>query len=162
MGAGSEQGEPRIRVERAFLELPTRAPDPRELARARAAMAGQPLEPEPTDPALAWPREILLWERERTASERVEVAAARIGDAALVTVPGEMFASLGMRIKEQSPLQPTLVIELGNGYHGYLPTAEAFAGGGYETRLARTSKLAPEAGPRIAEAAVALLKKLAE
>ena len=41
---------------------------------------------------------------------------------------------------------------------GYLPTQRAFAGGGYETRLARSSQLVPEAGEQLVELALSLLR----
>lgn len=90
----------------------------------------------------------------------VEVQAVRIGDAALVTNPTEFFADLGLAIKRGSPWQPTMVVELANGYAGYSPTEKAFSEGGYETRTARSSFLAPGAGEAIVEASLDLLKTL--
>ncbi len=92
----------------------------------------------------------------------VEVQAMRIGGAAIASNPTEYFCALGLSIKHGSPLQPTFVVELANGYAGYSPTAEAFQGGGYETRTARSSFLAPGAGETIAECAVRLLQRLAQ
>ena len=91
---------------------------------------------------------------------RVEIQAARIGDAALVTNPAEFFAELGLAIKRESTWNPTMVVELANGYAGYVPTEKAFSEGGYETRTARSSFLAPGAGESIVEESVALLKTL--
>ena len=93
---------------------------------------------------------------------KVEVQAMRIGPAAIATNPCEYFCALGLAIKEGSPWKPTIVAELANGYAGYSPTKEAFAGGGYEVRTARSSFLAPGTGEEMAEAAVRLLKGLAE
>ena len=92
----------------------------------------------------------------------VEIQAIRIGDAAIVTNPTEFFCALGLSIKDASPWKPTLVVELANGYAGYAPTNEAFKGGGYETRTARSSFLAPGSGEEIVNASVRLLHKLAE
>jgi len=55
----------------------------------------------------------------------------------------------------------TLVAELANGWHGYVPTPEAFAHGGYEPRFDSTSRLDPGAGDTMTDAAIALLRKLA-
>jgi hypothetical protein len=40
-------------------------------------------------------------------------------------------------------------VALANGCHGYVPTPEAFGGGGYETWLCRSSKLEPRAGDKL-------------
>ncbi|MCC6144443.1 MAG: hypothetical protein IT368_11615 [Candidatus Hydrogenedentes bacterium] len=90
----------------------------------------------------------------------VEVQALCIGDAAIVTNPTEYFCALGLNIKARSPWPVTLVSELSNGYAGYCPTRAAFDGGGYETRTARSSFLAPGSGERIADVSVDLLNKL--
>ena len=80
---------------------------------------------------------------------------------------GRTFVRCGERAFEVypivagSPLQETLVVELANGCEGYLPTARAFAEGGYETRLARSSKLTPETGEAVVEQATELLKEIA-
>ena len=91
----------------------------------------------------------------------VEVQTLRIGDAAIASNPAEYFCQLGLNIKKGSPWKPTMVAELANGYSGYCPTAEAFKGGGYEVRTARSSYLAPGSGEQIVEASVKLLNQLA-
>lgn len=53
-------------------------------------------------------------------------------DLAIIFVPGELFASTGLKIKAISPYKTTIVSTLSNGSVGYLPTPEAFASGGYE------------------------------
>jgi len=110
----------------------------------------------------AYLREAALVRARKTESPtaRVEVQAMRIGSAAIAINPTEYFCALGLAIKEGSPWKPTLVAELANGYAGYSPTKEAFAGGGYEVRTARSSFLAPGTGEEMAAAAVRLLKAL--
>ena len=83
-----------------------------------------------------------------------EVQVFRIGPVGIASNTCEFFCQLGLDIKARSPLKPTFVVELANGCHGYCPTPDAFTGGGYETRTARSSYLAPEAGPAIVDAAV--------
>ena len=82
--------------------------------------------------------------------ERVSVPlqAMRIGDLGIAAVPCEVFAATGLEIKARSPLKPTFLIELANGYNGYLPTPEQHAWGGYETWPARSSYLEVEAAPK--------------
>lgn len=62
------------------------------------------------------------------------VQSLRIGDAALVALPGEIFAETGLAIKARSPFQTTLIAELDNDYLGYICPREALEQeGGYET-----------------------------
>ncbi len=87
-----------------------------------------------------------------------EVQALTIGrDTAFVGIPAEYFAELGLRIKMQSQLTCTYVVGAANGMVGYVPTRHAFERGGYETTVSMWSKLAPEAGDMLAEAALDLL-----
>ncbi|HVJ67732.1 MAG TPA: hypothetical protein VM510_07105, partial [Caulifigura sp.] len=86
--------------------------------------------------------------------------AFHIGDLALVSSPCETFCETGLAIKADSPFKPTFVVELANGYNGYLPTPEHHAWGGYETWRARSSYLAVDAEPKIRGALLELLKKL--
>jgi len=90
----------------------------------------------------------------------VEIQAMRIGDAGVVSNSTEFFCQLGLDIKAGSPFAATLVVELANGYNGYAPTEAAFAGGGYETRTARSSYLAPGAGEETVRQSVRLLDEL--
>ncbi len=108
-----------------------------------------------------------LWEWQRRVGgrelvENVEVQALAIGDVAFVGYPAEYFVEYGLRTKALSPFPDTFVSELTNGWHGYVPTQEAFARGGYETRLGDASRLVPEAGDRLCEAGVDLLRELWE
>ena len=64
-----------------------------------------------------------------------EVQGMRIGEFVLVTFPGELFAEIGLRIKERSPFADTFVAGYSNGHLGYAPTAEAYQGEAYEDSL---------------------------
>lgn len=57
----------------------------------------------------------------------------RIGPVALTGTAGEPFAETGREIAEHSPFPHTLFSGYTNGGFGYLPTADAFREGGYET-----------------------------
>ena len=78
----------------------------------------------------------------------VVLQSFRIGDLGVATIPFETFAETGMEIKEKSPFKSTFVIELANGYNGYLPTPEQHELGGYETWLS-TSKVEKDASVKI-------------
>jgi len=91
--------------------------------------------------------------------DHVEVMALRLGEAALVGLPGEIFCELGLAIKNASPAAATLVAELSNDAIGYIPTRESFAQGGYEV-ITGSTFYQPGAGEKLAAAAVAQLQKL--
>ncbi|NQU97643.1 MAG: hypothetical protein HQ548_08365, partial [Chloroflexi bacterium] len=72
----------------------------------------------------------------RLASEgtvHVGVQGIRVGSVAIVGVPAEPFAEIGVEVKRRSPAEHTLFCGYSNGLTGYVPTAEAFEEGGYET-----------------------------
>jgi hypothetical protein len=112
-------------------------------------------------------RELLgMWEWQRRAGtrqliEEVEIEAVLLGGVAVVAYPVELFTAFGRRLKASSPFAETFVATLTNGWHGYAPTPEAFARGGYEPRLAYPSRLVPEAGDLMTDAALGLLQGLA-
>lgn len=90
-----------------------------------------------------------------------EIQAFRIGDTAIVAVPGEPFVETQLRIKAGSPARQTLVAHYANDYVGYVPTPEALADGStWETRFGNSAKLAPEALEQIADATVDVLQEL--
>jgi neutral ceramidase len=105
------------------------------------------------------------WEQQRRSgwrepTEEVEVQAIALGDAVIVAYPAEYFVEYGLQTKARSPFPDTFVSELSNGYHGYIPTREAFAHGGYETRLGDASWMAEETGDLLCEAGHALVCRL--
>lgn len=79
-------------------------------------------------------------------------------ELAIVLLPGEVFAELGLAIKQGSPFRRTMVIELSNDNPAYVPTERAFKEGSYETV---NSRIAPGGGERLVAEAVRLLKALA-
>jgi putative membrane-bound dehydrogenase-like protein len=86
--------------------------------------------------------------------------AARIGDLGITALPNEVYAITGLKLKAQSPLQPTFNIELANGGEGYIPPPEQHSLGGYTTWPARTASLEVEAEPKIVEVLLTLLEKV--
>lgn len=86
-----------------------------------------------------------------------EIQAFRIGDAGLVSFPGEFFVETGLAVKRRSPLHPTFLLGLANDYIGYIPTPEDYPEGGYEVSVAR---FGPSTAARWEDAAVRLLNQL--
>jgi hypothetical protein len=120
------------------------------------------------DVALKWPGQVEHYQMSYASMKLQEKPAypcpltgIRIGDDfALVTCPVELFNGIGMSIKKQSPFKYTMVVEQTNGAHGYVPTAGAFAGGGYETWYGLHSYLSTQAGEIIEKESVDILKRL--
>ena len=86
----------------------------------------------------------------------IELQGFRLGDAAFVAIPGEVFVEIGLAIKRQLP-RLTFVVGIANGYIGYVPTREAYATGGYEVV---SSKCQPGAADVLIEKVVTLTEQL--
>lgn len=112
----------------------------------------------PKDVTEVYAREqVILNEWQRT---EVVVQALRLGEIAIATTPTETYALTGLKIKRQSPLEKTIVIELANGGDGYIPPPEQHLLGGYNTWAARSAGLEVQAEPKIAAAAISLLQQV--
>ena len=81
------------------------------------------------------------------------LTAVKIGEVALLGIPGEPFTDIGVGIKESDSFALTLPSCLTNGSEGYFPMQSAFDEGGYEARTTRF-----KAG--VAETIIAEAKKL--
>jgi hypothetical protein len=142
----------------AEVRLGVRRPTPLEVARARDILA-QAKGPVLTTLPEVYARETVLL-AEYPAEVPVILQALRVGDLAIAAIPCEVFADIGLELKRRSPLRPAFVISLANGYHGYLPTPEHHALGGYETWRARSSYLEVEASRKITARLLDLLASL--
>ena len=140
------------------IELGVRLPSEADIARAKELLAEAGPGPY-SDRKHIYARETLLLQ-EYPPTVKAKLQAIRIGDLGIATTPCETFVETGLAIKEQSPLKPTFIIELANGYNGYLPTPEHHELGGYETWRARSSYLAEDAEPKVREAALELLREV--
>ncbi|MBL8827993.1 MAG: hypothetical protein JNM18_13530 [Planctomycetaceae bacterium] len=89
----------------------------------------------------------------------VIVQTHRIGDLAVATMPFEVFAEIGLELKERSPIQPLMNISIANGAHGYLPTPEQHHLGGYETWIG-VNKVQLDASVKMVDALIEMLGKL--
>jgi hypothetical protein len=54
------------------------------------------------------------------------VQVLRIGPAALVSWPGEIYVEPGLEVRQQSPVPLTFVVTFANGNVGYIPTRAAY------------------------------------
>jgi neutral ceramidase len=80
-----------------------------------------------------------------------------MGDLALVGVPGELFAELGIAIKANPYFHHTLVLGYCNDLVGYIPTREAYQVGGYEVE---SSRVAQGSGELLVHLALAQLAEM--
>jgi hypothetical protein len=94
--------------------------------------------------------------RSRGVALPIEIQAIRIGDCALVGIPVEPFAAIGVQVKALSPFTTTFFSGYTNGVEMYMPTADAYPEG-YEVWM---TPFAPEAAGLTIEEALALLTEL--
>jgi hypothetical protein len=137
------------------LRLATRQPNEQRLAWARDLvnrMNGQPPKSQPE----VYARE-QLWLKENP-TRVVKLQALRVGELGIAIWPCEVFAISGLKIKAQSPLQPTMNIELANGEEGYIPPPELHPLGGYNTWACSTAGLEANAEPKLVDALLDLLE----
>jgi len=153
------QDRPPLAAVESEIALDIRRPDAARLEWAKkTAVTGQNLN-KLTRPQI-YAREALLL-AEMPPREPVRLQAIRIGDIAIGAIPCEVFVETGLAIKKQSTARHTFVIELANGYHGYLPTPRQHELGGYETWPARSSRLEVAASDKIQAEMLRLLGRVA-
>ncbi|MHB1080848.1 MAG: neutral/alkaline non-lysosomal ceramidase N-terminal domain-containing protein [Prosthecobacter sp.] len=140
-----------------LLTLNYRVPNEKRLAWARP-LAAKIVNDVPKDKQEVYAREaIILHERQKT---EIKLQAIRIGDLAIATLPNEVYAITGLKLKAQSPLPTTINIELANGGEGYIPPPEQHALGGYTTWPARTAGLEVQAEPKMVETLLDSLEEI--
>ncbi len=115
------------------------------------------------------------FERVRKGNDPVtaEVQVLRVGDTALVGIPGEPFAQLGVDIKGLCPNQTTtterggseetamaLCLGYANDYLGYIAPVAEWDRGGYEVSLGMWSIVGPEAYQILLNAAQKLVSPM--
>ena len=90
--------------------------------------------------------------------ETAEVQAIRMGDLAVIGVPGELFAQTALDVRADHPRERTIIAGLANGDLGYLPPPAAYAQGGYEVEPHARSRFDEGAEPMIRQAIGRLLR----
>ncbi len=140
------------------MTLKYRVPDAQRLQWAKKIMETV-VDRLPTTSEEVYAREqIILHQRQQT---EIVMQGIRIGNIGIATTPNETYAITGLKIKAASPLDHNIVIELANGGDGYIPPPEQHLFGGYNTWAARSAGLEVTAEPKIAEACIELLEKVA-
>lgn len=107
------------------------------------------------------------WKYDRKIDE-LTVSCMRIGDIAVVALPGEIFTDLGLEIKRYSPARQTLVVAYANGANGrtsYVASVSQSIRGargkcGYGAMPTKTMRHEPIAAQLMVDAAIELLYEL--
>jgi len=107
----------------------------------------------------AWPQYYDAWETEPAELEAV-VQCLRLGDTALVTLPGEAFTTVGLEIKRYSPAARTFVVACANGSAGYIPPMEQAERGGYGEWPLMSRHLIPEAATMMTNTIIEMLHEM--
>jgi neutral ceramidase len=92
----------------------------------------------------------------RDGPVRVRISGLGFGRFVHVGVQGELFVALGQRIRAALGERTTCIAALCDGTVGYIPTAEAYAEGGYEPNA---SVLRSGEGDRLADEMIALVQR---
>ena len=149
-----------LKVMERPLDLGVRKPDAAGLAYAHKLLAAA------KNPQKLTMHEVYARETVRIADTypdevNIKLQTLRIGDdLAIVAIPCEVFAEIGLEVKKRSPFKNTFIISLANGYNGYLPTPKQHALGGYETWRSGWSYLEVDASTKITDEVVAMLASL--
>jgi hypothetical protein len=90
-----------------------------------------------------------------------EIVGVRLGEVALIFLPGEPFAETAIWLRESSPFKFTAVVGYSEETVGYIPTESAFSDGGYETAFGSWSFLASGSEAWLRKHSTELLNELA-
>lgn len=147
-----------LAAEQRELTLGVRKGTKEEVTKARELMARSKLAPRMETIEQVYARETVLL-AEFPDEVSVPLQVVRIGGLQLAAMPAEVFVEIGLELKKKHP--GTTVVSLANAYHGYLPTPEHHALGGYETWRARSSYLEVDASTKMIQVLDEMLKELA-
>jgi hypothetical protein len=161
VGEGQPVSNPQVRVRSRRVALPAPPVIPDEVAAARAVIARNqdPQQSEkPQFLELVKAYQVLDVDQQQGRPWDVEVQVISLGaEAALVSLPGEIFVELGMTIRQGSPFRCTSIAELANGSIGYVPNRVAYPQGNYEVVSARC---ALGSGELLVDTALDMLREL--
>jgi neutral ceramidase len=150
------------------LAIPQRAPDAAKLAWAHRMLADHPVPlPDATRPGsidFNWVQANSVLDLAASQQHQplydYEIQAVRLGNTAIVGLPGEPFVEGQLRLKLESKAPFTYVAHDTASYVGYLPIPEAFQRGGHEANTGNWSRLVPEALDRVVDEAAMLVNEM--
>jgi neutral ceramidase len=146
-----------LAVAQKEITLGLRIPTKDEVTKAREVTKQSNLFPRMATMEQVYAREtVLLSDFPKEVSAPLQIM--KIGDLRVSAIPAEVFVEIGLELKKYHT--PTFTVSLANAYHGYLPTPEQHALGGYETWRARSSCLEVDASTKIVAGLEELFAKL--
>ena len=97
----------------------------------------------------------------------IPLTAITIDEVLILTIPAEVFVEYGLKIKKKlkSCFKAIFILELSNGWVGYVPTGKAFLFKekcAYEVQLLNSSKLTENAGSIITDELIKMARNLAK
>ncbi|HYO83936.1 MAG TPA: neutral/alkaline non-lysosomal ceramidase N-terminal domain-containing protein [Bryobacteraceae bacterium] len=160
-----------LRFARQVITVPRRTYTPEELDRMQSQAAAAKKKMEEVSNADDWSRHqadaqwrrfndlLTKWRQPPDPTPlEVELQALRIGDMAIVAMPGEPFAEIGAAVKKSSPFAVTMFCGYSSGKGGgYMPVESEYAFGGYEVER---SPYGTGAAKLVVDTGSALLQKL--
>jgi hypothetical protein len=134
-----------LRFATALLQLPSRSYSAAEVASMEKRLASAQEKAEATPASDTWAKHAAearvrrfadlaaKWKKPAGPPVAVRVQTLRIGEVALVAMPGEPFAEIGMAIRKASPFAVTLFCGYSSGEGGeYMPVEAEYEFEGYE------------------------------
>lgn len=80
----------------------------------------------------------------------IELSLMTLGDdLGILFIPGEVFTSIGLRIKDMARSRTLMISAFSNGSVGYIPDRQAYTDGGYEPHYANFFYDFPELDPSV-------------
>ncbi|MCA9209576.1 MAG: LamG domain-containing protein, partial [Planctomycetales bacterium] len=153
------QSDPALSMLESRIPMRYRVPDAQRLQWARKVVDEMESKLPTTQPEIYAREQIFL---DAMQSTEIVTQAICIGDIGIVTTPTETYALTGLKMKLQSPLEKTMVIELANGGDGYIPPPEQHVLGGYNTWAARSAGLEITAEPKVIARNLLMLEEIAQ
>lgn len=134
---GKHQGDMKLGMRQRIITLNYRKPTREQVLNAKAILAIKDKEAIARLPRLAQNYAGSTVSAAERPEETIDVIlqTIKVGDLVICAIPFETFAETGLELKKKSPFAHTMVVGLGNGRHGYLPTPAQHELGGYETWL---------------------------
>jgi hypothetical protein len=101
-----------------------------------------------------------LWDKDGKTLD-VPVQCLRIGDVAIVGLPGEPFTALSLEIKQNSPAKQTFVVGYANSWKpAYIPPADQTQRGGYGERPCEARYLIDKTAKTMVDSALNSLRDM--
>lgn len=145
-----------INIVEKNITLNYRVPDAKRLDWARPIAAKIENELPKNQPEVYAMEALILNERQKT---NVKLQAIRIGELTIATLPNEVYALTGLKLRGRTPGKMHFNVELANGAEGYIPPPEQHTLGGYTTWPARTAGLEVQAETKIVDKLVEALEE---